>query len=530
MNDFVNLFLKLDQTNKTNDKIAALEEFLTKASPSDRMWMIALFTGKGPKRILSSRYLKEWMIQKSFLPPWLFDETHHVVGDLAETLALVLPPKTDLHRSSLSDWMSTIQSLSKKNLEEKKEKLLSIWDQLDSKERLVFNKVLIGGFRLGVSQNLLIRALANVSGLGVNVVAHRLMGDWNPNNIDPDFWLTASQEEMNSTRPYPFCLAYPLDMPIEELGPVSDWSAEWKWDGIRGQIVHRPGAFTIWSRGEEVVNDRFPELLQLQHILPPGLVLDGEILACQHDQILSFQALQQRIGRKKLTAAILAEIPVIFLAYDLLEWKGEDIRHQPFKIRRQQLEDLIKSLPEQQVLRLSPQLQGESWDSIREQRQQSRLHHAEGVMLKKWDSPYHVGRKRGDWWKWKVESYTVDGVLLYAQKGHGWRANVYSDYTFAVWHKGKLIPFAKAYSGLTKEELKDVDRFIKANTLEKFGPVRSVKPQLVFEIAFEGIQLSNRHKSGVAVRFPRIQRWRHDKRPEDADTLETLKALIDTPN
>jgi DNA ligase-1 len=530
MNDFVTLFLELDQTNKTNDKVAALEKYLQHASPADRMWMIALFTGRGPKRAINSRYLQEWAIAQAKLPIWLFEEMRDIVGDLAETLAFMLPQTQMPPVTTLSEWMRAILALPTLSLEQKKQHITHMWQQLSAKERVVFNKILIGGFRLGVSQNLIVRALANATGQDAAVIAHRLMGNWDPATTVPDFLWGHGPDVAQYTRPYPFCLAYPLDVPLEKLGPCADWSLEWKWDGIRAQIVHRQDFFTIWSRGEEVANDRFPELMQLQALLPKGVVLDGEILAANDEQILSFQFLQQRLGRKNITAAILKEIPVIFLAYDLLEWEGNDLRAQPFAQRRLLLEQLITPFIHQKLLRLSPQISIKNWKEASAIRQQSRANLAEGLMLKKMDSAYHVGRKRGDWWKWKIESYTVDAVLIYAQMGSGWRANTYSDYTFAIWDKDQLIPFAKAYSGLTKQELSKVDQFVKKNTVEKFGPVRSVKPELVFEIAFEGIQLSKRHKSGLAVRFPRILRWRHDKRPEDADSLQTLKALLDTPS
>lgn len=530
MNDFVELFLTLEQTHKTNDKIEALEYFFRHASPQDRLWMIALFTGHHPKRTVSSRNLKEWVIEQTHLPEWLFEETYHVSGDLAETVALLLPLPSNLSTNTLTQWMTAIQSMSQQSLIEKKAAILAMWDQLNPQERLVFNKVLIGSFRVDISQNLLVRALANVTQLDAGVIAHRLMGDWHPETVHPDFLLINQEEQVHLTRPYPFCLTYPLDIEVEELGPLSDWNIEWKWDGIRGQIVFRQDTFTLWSREEEWVNERFPELTKLKHVLPPNCVLDGEIVACRQKEILSFHMLQQRMGRKKMTPAILKKIPVIFLAYDLLEWEGQDWRDQPFSKRRSQLESLVQSLPEESLLHLSPILKANSWEKIRLFRQESRAKQVEGIMLKKKDSVYHVGRKRGDWWKWKIESFTIDAVLLYAQKGLDGRANVFSDYTFAVWDGDQLIPFTKAYSGLTNQELAEVDRFIKKHTLEKFGPVRSVQPELVFEIAFEGIQLSKRHKSGVVVHFPRIQRWRQDKKPEEADTLETLKALIHIPN
>ncbi len=530
MNEFVELFLKLDQTNKTNDKIEALEDFFRHAPSSDRLWMIALFTGRQPKRTVSSRYLKEWTIEKTQLPEWLYEETYHVVGDLAETLALLLPQQSSTKKNTLTEWMLAIQHLTTQSLSEKKATILTFWDQLDSKERWVFNKVLIGGFRLGVSQNLIVRALANVTGIEANVIAHRLMGNWHPTTVSPDFLHIQTEEQAHISRPYPFCLAYPLDMELEDLGQCSDWAAEWKWDGIRGQIVFRQDVITLWSRGEEMVNDRFPELVKLEKILPPNCVIDGEIVAFRTSNVLPFQLLQQRIGRKKITESILKDVPIAFLAYDLMEWQGKDWRNEPFAKRRNQLEKLIQQLPASIPLHLSPLIEFSTWEDLKALRQQSRQKQAEGIMLKKKDAYYHVGRKRGDWWKWKIEAFTIDAVMIYAQKGHGWRANVFSDYTFAVWLNDQLIPFAKAYSGLTKQELAEVDRYIRTHTIEKFGPVHAVKPELVFEIAFEGIQLSKRHKSGVAVRFPRIQRWRRDKKPEDADTIETLKALIDVPN
>lgn len=530
MNEFVELFSKLDQTNKINDKVEALEDFFRNASSLDRLWAIALFTGRSPKRTISNRYLKQWVIEKVQLPEWLYEETAHAVGDLAETVALLLPQQSSTKTSTLTDWMLIIQNLASQSIEEKKSTILSFWDELNSKEKWVFNKVLMGSFRLGVSQNLIVRALANVTGLEINIIAHRLMGDWHPTTVSPDFLQVQIEEQAHVTRPYPFCLAYPIDIDLEDLGEPSEWSSEWKWDGIRGQLVFRQNVLTLWSRGEEIVNDRFPELVKLQDILPFQCVLDGEIVAFQDGKVLPFQMLQQRISRKKITSTILKEIPVIFLVYDLLEWEGQDWRNEAFNKRRNQLEKLISQLPSSIPLHLSPLITFHSWEELKEMHQHARQKKAEGLMLKKNNAPYHVGRKRGDWWKWKIESFTIDAVMIYAQKGHGWRANVFSDYTFAIWSGNQLVPFAKAYSGLTKKELSEVDRYVRSHTIEKFGPVCSVTPQLVFEIAFEGIQVSKRHKSGFAVRFPRIQRWRQDKKPEDADTIETLRSLIYTPN
>jgi DNA ligase 1 len=253
--------------------------------------------------------------------------------------------------------------------------------------------------------------------------------------------------------------------------------------------------------------------------------LDGEILAWRDGQVLPFALLQRRIGRKTVGKKLLADVPVVLLLYDLLEWQGEDIRAWPLSQRRAQLESIVHELADPR-LPLSVTVSAASWLELEERRGESRERLVEGFMLKRRSSPYRVGRKRGDWWKWKIEPYTVDAVLIYAQKGSGRRANLFTDYTFAVWDGDALVPFAKAYSGLTDAEIRAVDRFVRDNTKERFGPVRSVRPELVFELAFENIQRSNRHKSGIAVRFPRIVRWRRDKRPGDADNVETIQALL----
>jgi DNA ligase-1 len=412
------------------------------------------------------------------------------------------------------------------NDDARREALLAAWNELSTHERFVFNKLVTGSFRVGVSQQLVIRALAEVSGLAPAVIAHRLMGRPEPTLAFFQELLASECRDTDSSRPYPFCLAHPLQAEVESLGNVSDWLVEWKWDGIRGQLIRRCGKSFLWSRGEEMILEQFPELIAPAERLPNGTVLDGEILAWRDGQVLPFGELQRRIGRKNVGRKLLAEVPARFVAFDALESGGQDIRNEPFSARRRQLENIVGRLGGDDSLIPSPLIHADSWDDLARQREASRAQNVEGIMLKRGDSPYAAGRVTGMWWKWKIEPYTCDAVLIYAQRGHGRRASLYTDYTFAAWEEGQLVPFAKAYSGLTDSEIRDVDRFVRKNTLEKFGPVRSVKPELVFELAFENIQRSNRHKSGVAVRFPRISRWRHDKRPEDANTLDEVRALL----
>jgi DNA ligase-1 len=321
-------------------------------------------------------------------------------------------------------------------------------------------------------------------------------------------------------------LAYALEQAPEELGNENDWLAEYKWDGIRGQIIVRNNEIFIWTRGEELVTEKYPELYALKNILPNGTVLDGELMAYKNNTILSFQHLQKRIGRKTVSKKLLAEIPVAFFAYDILEHNGQDIRELPLMHRRELLEKLLANINHAGVVLLSEKVTFSSWSELINIQANARNINAEGLMLKNLNAPYEVGRKKGNWWKWKVSPYTIDAVMIYAMQGHGRRANLFTDYTFAVWDNGALVPFAKAYSGLTDKEILAVDKFVKLNTIEKFGPVRSVKAELVFEIAFEGIALSTRHKSGIALRFPRIARWRKDKPAAEANTLDDLKSLF----
>ena len=393
-------------------------------------------------------------------------------------------------------------------------------------QRFAWNKLITGEFRVGVSQSLVVRAIAETSGLAAETISHRLMGEWQPT---PDFWrrLTAADSsDADASRPYPFCLAYPLEGAVEGLGDPREWQIEWKWDGIRAQLIRRQWRTYLWSRGEELITERFPELEALGALLPDGTAIDGEVMPWRDGAPLAFAQMQRRIGRKVLGAKILAEVPVALVAYDLLELAGEDVRERPLEWRRAQLEALWERSPASPALVLSPVVGSDDWEQLKQLRQESRTRKVEGFMLKRLSSPYRVGRRRGDWWKWKIDPYSVDAVLIYAQPGNGRRASLFTDYTFGVWDEGKLVPFAKAYSGLSDEEIREVDAFVRHNTLEKFGPVRHVKPELVFELAFEGIQRSPRHRSGIAVRFPRMARWRKDKSAEQADSIETIRALL----
>lgn len=526
MRAFTELFERVDQTTSTKAKVEAMAEYFKGAPPRDAAWGLFFLTGRRFKRLLPGASLGAWMIEATGLPVWLFEECYATVGDMAETIALLLESsgeKTEVDLP-LHLWVEErILGLAKFSEEEQREKIFSWWKELRGSSLFLFNKLITGGFRVGVSQTLVTRALAQAAGLEPTQLAHRLMGEWSPTAeffsslVSPNLAATAPSQ------PYPFYLASALDRGFAELGPAEEWLAEWKWDGIRAQILRRQGETFIWSRGEELITERFPELAAGAAALPDGSVLDGEILAFRDAKPLPFATLQQRIGRKKLSAKVLAEAPVALLAFDLIEFGGEDWRMRPLRERRAKLAELIAGLGP--AYRMSSELDGD-WDSLAGQRAGAREQGVEGLMLKRWSSAYGVGRPKGDWWKWKIDPYTVDAVLIYGQAGHGRRANLYTDYTFAVWKGEELVPIAKAYSGLSDLEIDELDRWIRAHTREKFGPVRSVNPELVFELAFEGIQKSTRHKSGIALRFPRIHRWRRDKTAADADRIENLQALI----
>lgn len=526
MKDFAALCTALVETTKTNVKTAALARYFQTAPDPDKLWCIALFSGRRPKRAVTTTQLRDWAAGAAGLPPWMVEECHPIVGDLAETLALILPPARTPQDRPLSDWIADQQSWHALPPEDRQARLAQAWDQLEGPERLWFHKLITGGFRVGVSQRLMTRALAEATGQDEAVLALRLMGNWTPETTSFHALIEAEDDGADLSRPYPFCLAHGLEDAPEALGPPEDWQVEWKWDGIRGQLVKRGGQHHLWSRGQELITHRFPEFARVVDFLPDGVVLDGEVLAWDGDGPLPFARLQPRIGRKSVPKKLLAEAPAILLAYDLLEEGGRDLRALPLSARRTRLEALLADLPEAAPLRLSPRLTAKDWSDVAALRATARDRRAEGLMLKRRASPYHAGRKRGDWWKWKLDPLSVDAVMIYAQSGHGRRANLFTDFTFAVRDGNALVPFAKAYSGLTDAEFEEITRWVRRHTEQRFGPVRQVVPELVFEIAFEGIQASPRHKSGIALRFPRMARWRRDKPVDEINTLEDLRQML----
>ena len=528
MKRFTELFLHLDRTNKTNEKVELLKGYFLSAPDEDKIWALALFTGRRPPRKIKSSQVQEWALELAGIPYWLFRESYSSVGDLAETISLILPEPTEtVSEKTLSEWFSALADLKTASDEEKKSFILSAWKQLSSYEIFVFNKLLMGSFRIGVSQTLVTRAIAETAKSTPAVISHRLMGSWEPATTSYRELIHSENAGDESSKPYPFYLSHAIQGTVDDLGVAEDWFAEWKWDGIRSQIIYRDGEIYIWSRGEELITDKFPELAVLRDHLPEGTVLDGELICFGDAKPLSFNVLQTRIGRKNLTKKILEEAPAVFIAYDIMEYGSKDIRYEEQQTRREILESIVNSAGITAVFKLSPLLKFTNWQELKDLHLRAREFAAEGFMLKHKQAKYLSGRKKGNWWKWKTDPLSVDAVLIYAQKGSGRRAELYTDYTFAVWDGDKLVPFAKAYSGLTDKEIGKVDYFIKRNTLEKFGPVRTVKPELVFEIGFEGINASTRHKSGIAVRFPRILRWRVDKTVKEADTLENLKIILD---
>ncbi|WP_294230045.1 ATP-dependent DNA ligase [uncultured Chryseobacterium sp.] len=525
MKNFAELINALESTNKTNAKIDAIIDYLERTPDDDKVWFIALFTGKRPKRNVNSNYMKEWALDITRLPFWLFQESYSSVGDLGETISLILPPPTEKIERSLSEWMDDIVGLKDKSDAEKKDFVLNSWNGLDYTERLIFNKLLGGSFRIGVSDKTLINALTKFSEQESSALMHSLMGKWLPNEVSFQELIAAENVNPDNSKPYPFCLAYPLEKDLEDLGQPDEWLIEYKWDGIRGQIIKRNGEVFIWSRGEELVTEQFPEVKETVEKMNGNFVIDGEILAVKDDKVLNFNELQKRLNRKTLTKKMLSEIPIQVFAYDLLELEGNDLREKPISGRRAMLEELLlNETPEN--IKISEVIEFNEWNELDLIREASREINSEGLMLKQKNSLYHSGRKKGDWWKWKINPLTIDAVMIYAQKGSGRRSAYYTDYTFAVKNEDKLVTIAKAYSGLTDKEIMEVSKFVNKNAIEKFGPVRTVKPELVFEIAFEGIGFSNRHKSGVALRFPRILRWRKDKTVEEIDDLEEIKKLI----
>jgi DNA ligase-1 len=531
MRRFAQLFDEIDRTTSTNAKVAAMVRYFASAPPADAAWAVFFLTGRRLKRLVPSAAIAAWTLAETGLEEWLLAECYGVVGDGAETAALVLDqlpaasPEPDL---PLAQWVETrILGLRDADPAAQQVRVTAWWRPLDRLQRLVLLKMLTGELRLGVSQTLVVRALAQSAGLPAPTLAARLMGEWTASAEWFSSLLSHERSDDDRSRPYPFFLASQIDQPPAALGDPGEWLREWKWDGIRAQLVRRGGAVHLWSRGEEMITQRFPEIGAAATHLPDGTVLDGEVLAFRHDRPLPFSALQQRIGRQKQVAQIARAVPVVFMVYDILEDRGLDIRHLPLSERRARLLALLNA-ETSGVLRLSPAVVAPDWEELARLRAESRARGVEGLMLKRLSSAYGVGRKRGDWWKWKIDPYTIDAVLIYAQPGSGRRASLLTDYTFGVWDDAELVPIAKAYSGLSNEEIAEMDRWIRRHTVERFGPVRHVEPVHVFELGFEGIARSPRHRSGIAVRFPRMLRWRRDKSPTEADTLASVRRLLES--
>lgn len=531
MQRFTELFQQVDATTSTNEKVRALQAYFQAEEAQNAVWALYLLLGKTRRRLITSRMLRDIFLQISDIPEWLFEDCYAQVGDTAEVIALLLPstlPPDSTSHFPLHHWMEEIIPQIKTVESELalKELVISWWFSLSSVEVFVLNKVLTGAFRVGVSTKLVIKGLAAASGVSEAVLAHRLMGDFAPSIATYTKLIQQQESALAPSQPYPFFLASSLEEDKFALAAFDRWQAEWKWDGIRAQIIRRNGEVFIWSRGEDLITEQFPELAQGFLALPDGLVFDGEIVCWQDDRPLSFNHLQKRLGRKRVTQKMMQENPAHLIAYDLLEYEGLDIRETPLRDRRSLLAASLQTA-DPALVTLSETMPIESMESLRSLRDQARDQAAEGLMIKDLDSPYLVGRKRGYWWKYKVEPMSLDAVLIYAQAGSGKRANLFTDYTFALWQGEKLVPFAKAYSGLDNKEIDELDKWIRKHTIEKFGPVRSVEPFHVFEIGFEGISQSKRHKSGISVRFPRILRWRKDKPAPEADAIAAALQLLE---
>jgi DNA ligase 1 len=552
MRRFARLYSRIDSTTSTNAKVAAMLDYFRDAvipspstslragsvegsapvDPADAAWAVYFLAGGRPKRLIPVRRIAQWAMEVANVPEWLFDECYHSVGDLAETIALLLPqmdaPAAGIDAEPLHRWVSErLLPLATMSEDEQRVAVLAAWRDLSGTERYIWNKLITGSFRVGVSEQLVARALSQVSGVDEGVIAHRLSGHWTPTAESFSALVALDSRDADVSRPFPFYLAYAFEGELESLGDPREWQAEWKWDGIRAQVIRREGRTYVWSRGGELVTDRFPELAEAAAHLPDGTVLDGEIMPWKHGAALPFAQLQRRIGRKTLGPKILADVPVVLVAYDLLELEGRDLRGEPLSVRRDELARVVERASLTLAFVLSSTIPLASWEDARAAHRAAREQRAEGLMLKRLDSEYGVGRRKGAWWKWKVEPFSVDAVMIYAQPGHGRRALLHTDYTFALREGDALVPFAKAYSGLTDAEIRTLDAWIRRHTVERFGPVRQVEPVQVFELAFEGIQRSPRHKSGVAVRFPRIARWRTDKTAAEADTMDTLRAMLE---
>ncbi len=523
---FTDLCFTLDETTKASRKAEALKRYFASAPANDAAWALYFLAGEKTGRAVAAATLRQWACSAAGVPEWLFDECRQAVGSSTETIALIVPGAGGSSARGLQALVEErLLPMQDAGEDQRRAWVDETWREMDERQRFVWNRMLTGGFRAGVARETVIRALGELAGLDVNVIAHRLMAPWEPTAEFFRRLLSPDGSDAEVSRPYPFHLACTLDAMPETLGLRRQWCAEWQWDGMRAQALRRGGTAFLWSRGGELINRVFPELEEAAADLPDGTAIDGEILPWKGGGPLPCGFLQKRIGRPAAHRKRLEEIPAVFMAFDLLEWGGRDIRQAPLRERRVALERLLAQVGTTERLLLSPVLTDVSWEDLTARRRHCRDMQAGGLMLKRIDSPYEAGRPRDSWWTWKIEPCTIDAILLYAQPAEGGRGDLMADYTFGLWRRGQLVPVARIAEGLTGEEIRHIDAFIRRNTLETFGPVRSVRPQLVFEIAFEGIDPSARRKSGIALRQPRIVRWK-DKPPEEADTLESLNSLL----
>ena len=554
---FGNLINNLEQCNSTKKKINLISVFIKDIDPRDGSWILLLLMSSRQKRVITGRRLKD-ILQASFrMPSWLIDDCFAQVGDSAETISLLWPQlKSELTDANIECsevynklfnepkeskplhwWMETLLPAIKDATETTQNRLiLKLWSDIADQDHYLTNKLITGGFRNGVSKGLVVKSIAKAYKLDESTVLERLMKPIEINNI----WFQELTHPVSINRtdrgaiPYPFYLASPVEIEKIKETPPADWRLEYKWDGIRGQLIKRDTGAYLWSRGEELVNHVFPEIIEMAENLPDGTVLDGEILCWQKDvrKPMAFASLQRRLGRKTVNKKLLKECPTVFLAYDILEHKSIDIRAYNLRDRLKLLESVQLNY-NHPCLVIDNEKEFAEWEELIQLRDRARLEGAEGLMIKKISSHYLSGRKRGYWWKYKHDPMTLDAVLIYAQAGTGKRANLFTDYTFALWDNSnknskdrKLVTFAKAYSGLNNSELMELDKWIRTHTIERYGPTRVVEQKQIFEIAFEGVMESKRHKCGLAVRFPRIHRWRIDKPVMEADCIEQAQALL----
>jgi len=533
MRGFANLLDRLAFTPQRNGKLTLLRDFMRDTPDPERGWALASLTGELTFDAAKPAFIRKAVAAR--MDPALFAMSYDYVGDLAETVALVWPAKPGANREpDLSEVVDALRGASRAEVQ----KLLERWlDALDADGRWALLKLLTGGLRVGVSARLAKQALAALGGVEVSEIEEVWHGQTPPYQ-DLFAWLEKRSDKPTADAPgrfRPVMLAQAIDEEKDFANyDAADYSAEWKWDGIRVQAVNERGQKKLYSRTGDEIGQAFPDVLDFLNF--EG-VIDGELLVMRNGSVASFGDLQQRLNRKTADAKLLAKYPASIRAYDLLLDGEEDLRGLPFRERRKRLEAVVAHANSPRI-DLSPLQPFSSWQDLAQLRAdppEGDAQLSEGLMLKRWDSIYEAGRPKGPWFKWKRDPHLIDAVLMYAQRGHGKRSGYYSDYTFGVWREDAngdraLTPVGKAYFGFTDEELKQIDKFVRDNTIDRFGPVRVVKANkdfgLVFEVAFEGLQRSTRHKSGVAMRFPRINRLRWDKPAREADELSTLEKML----